>query len=140
MNILRIDTKQNGLKKGGFIYELSCFFYAISGVIRFYQGSKIDAINLILQSLVSYTSDVIFLGQNSIWHPIDRYLAVYTCIIHFYTLTSSISIIVNSVVLLIGYNFLTKSQELYEKDDPNFSMNHVLWHLASIFMALSSDL
>ncbi len=140
MNILRTTTEQKGPTEGGKLYEISCFFYAISGMIRFHQESNLDAINLILQSIVSYVSDVIFLGKNSISHPIDRYFAIYTCIVHFYTLKNIRSILINFIVLLIGYNFLTESQELYEKDDPNFSMNHVLWHSASIFMALSSDL
>ncbi len=140
MNILRPTTHQKGLTDGGELYETSCFLYAISGVIRFYQGSNLDAVNLILQSIISFTSDVVFLGKSSIWHPVDRYFAVYTCGVHFYTLKNSRSIIINLIVLLIGYNFLVKSQKLYLEDDPDFSVFHVLWHTASVFMALASNL
>ena len=140
MNILRPTTHQKGLTDGGELYEISCFFYLVAGVIRFHQGSNLDATNLILQSIISFVSDVIFLGKSSIWHPIDRYFAVYTCGVHFYTLKYSMSIILNLIILLIGYNFLVRSQKLYLEDDPNFSVYHVFWHTASIFMALTSDL
>ncbi len=141
MNILRPCIKQEGLEDGGELYEMSCFFYALAGIIRLYQGCNIDAFNLILQSIISYISDVVYLGKDSMWHPIDRYFAIYTCVVHFYTLRDNVaSFVVNLMIIIIGYNFLVESQELYISDDIDFSVCHVLWHSASIFMALTSNL
>jgi hypothetical protein len=108
-------------------------------VIRIHQGCTPDGIVLIIQSIFSYISDVETLGQNSIWHPLDRYFAIFTCIFHFYTL-NFISFLVNLILLIVGYLYLIESQILYENNDSNFAFNHTLWHLTSIFMAVTSNL
>ena len=118
IDLLIPETQQNGLHYENIWYPISCFFYSMAGFIRIHQGYNIDGLNLIVQSFLSFISDVITLSEDSIWHPIDRYFAFYTCIYHFYTLISyPISFILNLIVLLIGYEWLTYSQDHYKNDD-----------------------
>jgi len=138
-NIFRLSSEEKGLTEGGIIYEMSCFIFLIISIFRYMQGSKLDAFNLFLQSIFSYLSDVVYLGKTSIWHIVDRYFAIYTCIVHFFTLKTASSFIANLIIIITAYNFLLVSQELYHKDDPDFSVFHTMWHLILFLMIYVSD-
>ncbi len=130
------DIHQNGPQSTTFIYAVSSFFYAFAGLIRLYQNFHLDAFNLIIQSFLSFISDVITLSIDSIWHPIDRLFAIYTCFYHFSTITSPISFITQLIIFLIGYNFLNDSNNFYDKNDDSFEYYHTLWHMTCIIMLI----
>jgi hypothetical protein len=133
-----LEQDQSGPRYNTFLYPLSCFFYAIAGTIRIYQKSKIDGINLIIQSFISYKSDVDTLGESSIWHPIDRISATYTCIYHFYSIVDHpLVLFLNLGIFCIGYLFLLDSQIKYSRNDATFEYSHIIWHFVSIPMAIS---
>jgi hypothetical protein len=119
-------------------YAFSCFSYLIAGIIRYKQGATLDGFLLINQSFVSYMSDVVTLGKMSWWHPIDRYHAVFTCMYHFYSLTSVKSWILNLIWFSIGFSRLLVSRAIYENHDVAFAKDHIVWHLCSILMAIYS--
>jgi len=121
------------------IYSLSCFCYTLAGIIRIKQDNFNDGINLILQSFISYMSDVHTLGTNSKWHLIDRYSAIIVSIYHFYSLNSKSSIIINLLLFLVGFRYLKRSQIMYSLHDDNFLIEHTKWHFISILMAITSN-
>jgi hypothetical protein len=144
---LKLSKSQRGLTyydlkdhKYFTLYAISCFFYAISGLIRIYQGSRQDGINLIIQSLLSYISDVYKLGEPSYWNIIDRYYAVSISIYHFYYLKTPEALSVNLILFLIGFNFLAKSRQYYATHSDKYLLEHTKWHSVAPIMAILSDI
>ena len=120
------------------LYKYSSFLYPIAGLIRIHQNAYIDGLNLVVQGYLSYMSDVKTLGLRSKWHLSDRYIAIYVCLYHFYSLRTFKKRIVNFLIFLVGLHFLKKSQTKYLANDKNFLSEHTKWHACSIFLALSS--
>ena len=142
----QLSFEQNGpnketlsLNKYWNLYVSSCFFYTFSGLVRFYQGSKIDGINLIIQSFLSYKSDVSTIGLKSHWHLLDRYFAIIISIYHFYSLKTYKTFIINFILFLIGFHLLKKSIKLYEDENEQFLIEHIKWHCVAPLMALTSN-
>lgn len=122
------------------LYAISCFFYFISGLIRIYQGSRQDGINLIIQSLLSFMSDVYTLEEQSYWNIIDRYCAVSISVYHFYSLKSYKSFFINLVLFLIGFKYLIRSRQYYTIHSNEYLLEHTKWHSVALVMALLSDI
>jgi hypothetical protein len=120
------------------LYKYSCLLFALAGIIRGYQGNKIDAINLIIQSMLSYMSDVYSLGLHSKWHIVDRYFATCISIYHFYTLETRKSLVINLILFFIGFNYLNQSRYEYNNHSYNFLITHTKWHCIPPLMALTS--
>lgn len=146
-NVLRPEIDDPGLTyddvknhKYFNLYVISCFFYAISGLIRIRQGAKQDGINLIIQSLLSFMSDVYTIGKTSYWHIIDRYYALSISIYHFYSLKTKRALILNSLLCLIGFRYLTISQHYHAKRSDKNLLAHAKWHSVAPMMALLSDI
>lgn len=147
LNVLNPSIEQSGLTyydvkdhKYFKVYAISCFFYAISGLIRICQGSQQDGINLIIQSLLSFMSDVCTMGEPSYWHILDRYYALSISVYHFYSLNSQRAFIVNLMLFLIGYRYLKKSQYYYTIHSDKYLLEHTKWHCVAPIMALLSNI
>lgn len=146
-NVLRLDIDDPGLKyedlknhKHFKLYAFSCFFYTISGIIRIHQGSRQDGFNLILQSFLSFMSDVYTMGERSYWHIIDRYYALSISIYHFYSLKTRRSFVINFLLFLIGYKFLKKSQYYHTTRSDKILIEHTKWHCVAPIMAITSNI
>lgn len=146
-NILRLDIDDHGLAYNDVkdhkyfnLYVVSCFFYAISGLIRIRQGAMQDGTNLIIQSLLSFMSDVYTMGETSYWHILDRYYALSISIYHFYSLKSRLAFVVNFMLFLIGIRYLMISQHYHAKRSDKNLLAHTKWHCVAPIMALLSDI
>jgi hypothetical protein len=121
-------------------YTWSCFSYAICGLIRIWlHEAYLDGILLLIQSFFSYMSDVHTLGNESRWHPIDHVSAVSVTFYHFYSLKTAMSWICNGFIFSIALGFLQQSRLAYSKANDEFLVYHTVWHVLSIFIALTSD-
>ena len=109
-------------------YKLSCMFFALNGIIKF-KTNKYFGILLVLQSFLSYMSDVYTLGNYSKWHIADRYFAVCMAIYHIYNLKTIHSYIINILLFYTGHKYLSNSQNLYDIGDIKFLDEHIKWHI-----------
>lgn len=143
--VLNPDYNEKGLTKDDVqnheyfrLYEISCFFYALSGFIRIHQGETQDGINLVVQSIVSYASDVTTMGRPSRWHVIDRYFAFAISVYHFWSLrhSSRKNQFLNVAFFIIGFRFLKNSQKMYVENNQDFLIEHTKWHLIAPIMSL----
>jgi hypothetical protein len=114
------------------IYVLSCGLFTIAGIHKLKQGEKLFGIFLIMQSVISYISDVHTMGIYSRWHAFDRYFAflmsIYMEIRLFYKIKESHEIFINIILALLGFKYLKNSQRLYDLNDINFLIEHSKWH------------
>jgi len=117
------------------IYVLSCGLFTISGIYKIHQGEKIFGLFLIMQSVISYISDVQTMGIYSKWHAFDRYFAFFMSIYMeirlfrlFYKTKELHKIFINIILALLGFKYLTNSQRLYDLNDINFLIEHSKWH------------
>jgi hypothetical protein len=147
-SILTLDINQtywakhkNLVSRKDFIfYKYSCITYALCGIVRYNQGSRLLGLFLIIQSFLSYMSDVHTLGKSSIWHPIDRYSAILVTIYHFNELKTIKSFMLNIIAFLIALIYLRKSQIEYENKNLDFLTYHTIWHLYAFILAGSSNI
>jgi hypothetical protein len=142
---LSLSTTQNGftyetIKYHEYfkLYSFSCFFYLLAGLIRIKQKAYVDGINLIIQSFLSYKSDVLTLGLSSKWHIVDRYFAFLISIYHFYVIDSVYKIVINTVLFFTALDYLESSRNDYVNNSSNFLIEHTKWHFVSVIMALFS--
>jgi hypothetical protein len=121
-------------------YTWSSYLIALAGLVRLLQGRNkflIGSINLILQSGLSYLSDVITIGRPSYWHLLDRYFAIYVTVHHFYSINTLSCMIINILLFGKGLQLLNLSQVLYGKHDKEFLASHTKWHIIIFLMSVS---
>jgi hypothetical protein len=118
------------------IYILSCFLYAFIGIIKYNSKDKIYGIMLVIQSILSYMSDVKTLGIKSLWHPIDRYFASVLCLYHVTKNRTKRDLIINTILFSFSIKYLNTSKLYYKKYLIEFLFYHILWHITSSIMLL----
>lgn len=143
--VLNPSIEQNGLtcKEVKYhphfkIYVISCSFYAIAGSIRLKNGYTKEGINLMIQSFVSYMSDVHTMGIQSRWHVIDRYFAFTLSVIHLYSLKTQKDYAINFILFLFGLRYFTSSIKYYSKHSTKFLIEHTKWHCVTPIIALTT--
>jgi len=143
INIVDPTFEQNGLTRSLVIgsiywnlYVYSCFLYMIAGLVKIYRKEQIYGFNLIVQSFLSYMSDVETLGQKSHWHLLDRYFALVLSCYHFSTVKTRNTFVLNFILFLIGLRFLKKSIKFYHEKNERFLLEHTKWHLIAPLMAI----
>ncbi len=119
------------------IYKLSCFIFAINGILKM-KTEKYFGLLLFLQSFLSYMSDVYTLGYHSKWHVIDRYFAFFMTLYRFYLVKNVRTHIFNIPLIYLAHEYLRKSQLLYDSNNINFLTEHTKWHIvASLIIFLN---
>lgn len=148
-NITKLDIRERGpdlktIKKYPEypLYLLSCITYLLVGLKKIRDREKIFGILLMIQTYVTFKSDVMTIGKHSIWHLIDRYYATLLSILYF--VMNSENYIKKATIFVAGSHLLRNSQIFYYKSkfypsDYNisrFMMWHTIWHMFVPFMIL----
>lgn len=115
------------------IYRLSCFIFALNGILKM-KNEKTYGTILILQSFLSYMSDVHTLGIPSKWHMADRYFALCLTLYRAYIVKNMRTYIFNTPLIYAAYEYLRSSQKLYDNNDIDFLVCHIKWHIVAALL------
>ena len=124
------------------VYALSSFTFLINGLVLLIRYEKNDliisqkilGIGLILQSVVSFLSDVVYLKRGSVFQIIDRWSALTN--ISWLLFNFSVFIWQEKLFIAlsaaIALSLLSESRRSREKCDfDNYIFYHTIWHFVS---------
>lgn len=117
------------------IYKLSCFIFALNGILKMKKENTYGTL-LILQSFLSYMSDVHTLGMHSKWHAVDRYFALCLALYRTYLVKNMRTYIFNIPLIYAAHEYLRSSQKLYDNNDIDFLIFHIKWHIVASLLIL----
>lgn len=112
-----------------FIYKTSVLNFTLVGLFR-----RRWLVPMIIQSFISYKSDIQTLGKKSRWHTIDRLYASIISMIHMGTLKRNYKL--QMLLFVVSYYFLNKSQKLYTESNTKFLLYHIFWHTSVPLMVI----